>query len=180
MTLSTLTEMTDRVNEGALRPAPIPTDKKSLEFIRAVLKHSIAPSKIADLVKTLREMRSDVQTCVTKLEATFQHVHTLYDIMRSGLTPTTSRTSFTSTSTNLTVRMKLAAWLKGREGIGGAFKQSESTSVSHPVSSQASSHFIFGFSFVDILKNSTWRLRKTLTYQMISLLETLTYFNLNK
>ena len=163
MTLSALTEMTDRMDESALRPAPLPANKKSLGFIRAVLKHSIMPSKIADLVKSLREMRSDVQTCVTKLEATFQHVHTLYDMMRNGLTSIASRTSLTSTSTNLTVRIKLAAWLKRWEGTWRPFRQPESTSVSHPVSSQALSHIIFGFSFVDFLNHSTWLLRETLT-----------------
>ena len=163
MTLSTLTEMTDRMDESALRPAPLPADKKSLQFIRAVLKHSITPSKIADLVKTLRDMRSDVQTCATKLEATFQHVHTFYDMMNNGLARITSQTSLTSTSTNLTVRIKLAAWLKRWEGTWGPFKQPEPTSVSHTVSSQALSHLIFGFSFVDFLNHSTWLLRETLT-----------------
>src|SRR5258706_4970084 len=131
-----LTQMTDKMNEDDLRPMPLPSDKKSLEFIRAVLKHSFTPSKITDLVRALREMRSDVQTCLTKLEATFQYVHTLYDMMSNGLARTTSRTSIFSTSTNLTVRIKLAAWLKGWEGTWGPFRQPEFTSVSHPASFQ--------------------------------------------
>ncbi len=135
-----LTQMTDKMNEDDLRPAPLPSDKKSLEFIRAVLKHSITPSKITDLVKALWEMRSDVQTCFTKLEATFQYVRALYDMMSNGLVRNASRTSLTSTSTNLTVRIKLAAWLKGWEGTWGPFRRREPTSVS--LQSPLGHHFI--------------------------------------
>ena len=103
-TLSTLTQMTDRMHQDDLRPAPLPSNTKSLEFIRAVLKHSITPSKITDLIDALREMRVEVQACLTKLEAAFQHVHSLYDIMNHGLARTASRESFSSTSTNLTPR----------------------------------------------------------------------------
>ena len=146
--------MTNKMNEDDLRPAPLPSDKKSLDFIRAVFKHSITPSKITDLVKTLREMRSDVQTCLTKLEATFQHVHTLCDMMSNGLGRITSRTSITSTSTNLSVRIKLADWLKGWEGTWGPFRQRESTSVSQPVSSQTPFHLIDGPSSVNFFNHS--------------------------
>ena len=124
------------MNEDDLRPVPLPSDRKSLEFIRAVFKHSITPLTITDLVKALREMRSNVQTCLTKLEATFQHVHTLYDMMSNGLGRTASRTTDISTSTNLSVRIKLTDWLKRWEGTWGPFGKRESTSVSHPVSSR--------------------------------------------
>ena len=145
-TFSTLTQMTDRTDSDDLRPAPLPSNKKSLEFTRAVLKHSFTPSKITDLVKGLRDMRSDVQTCSTKLEATFQHVHILYDIMSNGLARVASQESIFSTSTNLTVRINLAAWLKGLARKWRLSKLRRSTSVSHPVSSQTPSHFIFGLS----------------------------------
>ena len=59
-----LTLMTDRTNSDDLRPAPLPSNKKSLEFIRAVLKYNFTPSKITDLVKALRDVRSDVQGCL--------------------------------------------------------------------------------------------------------------------
>ena len=134
-TFSTLTQMTDRTNSDDLRPAPLPPNKKSLEFTRAILKHSFTPSKITDLVKGLRDMRSDVEKCLTKLETTFQHVHALYDIMNHGLERIASRGSIFSTSTNLTVRIKLADWLKGLEGTWGLSRQRKSTSVSRPVSS---------------------------------------------
>ena len=141
-TFRTLTEMTDRTNSDDLRPAPLPSNKKSLEFTRAVLKHSFTPSTISDLVKGLRDMRSDVQTCLTKLETTFQHVHDLYYIMNNGLARNASRASMFSTSTNLTVRIQLAGWLKGLEGAWGLSRERGSTSVSHPVSSQTTSHLI--------------------------------------
>ena len=134
-TFSTLTQMTDQTNSDDLRPAPLPPNKKSLEFIRAVLRHSFTPSKITDLVKSLRNMRSDIETCLTKLETTFQHVYSLYDIMNHGLERIASRASIFSTSTNLTLRIRLADWLKGLEGTWGLFRQRKSTSVSHTASS---------------------------------------------
>ena len=119
-------------------------------------------------------MRSDVQTCLTELEATFQHVQTLYYMMSNGLCRITSRTSVALTSTNLSVRIKLADWLKGWEGTWGPFKQRESTSVSQPVSFQTSSHLIIGFSSVAFLNHSMWMLLETLAYQVTSSLEILT------
>ena len=147
-TFSTLTQMTDQTNSDDLRPAPLPSDKKSLEFTRAILKHSFTPSKITDLVRGLRDMRSDIEMCLTELETTFQHVHTLYDVMNHGLARTASRASKLSTSTTLTVRIQLAAWLKGWEGTRGLSRQHKSTSVSHLVSCRTISHLAFGFSFV--------------------------------
>ena len=139
-TFSVLTQMTDGTNSDDLRPVPSTLHKKSLEFTRAVLKHSFTPSTVTDLVEGLRDMRSDVETCLTKLETSFQRVHALYDIMNHGLKRRASRASIFSTSTNLTVRSKLAAWLKGWEGTWRPFRQRESTSVSHPVSLRR--HFI--------------------------------------
>ena len=119
-TFSALTQMTDRTISDDLRPDPLPSNKKSLEFTRAVLKHNLTPNRITDLAKSLRDMRSDVTRCTTRLETTFQHVHTLYDIMNNGLARTASRTSILSTATNLTSRIQLADWLKGREGAWGS------------------------------------------------------------
>jgi len=132
--------MTDRDD---LRPAPLPSNKKSLEFTRAVLKHSFAPSKITDLVKCLRETRSDVQMCLAKLETTYQHLQTLYYITSNSMARTPSRTSFFSTSTNLTVRIELAAWLKRWEETRRPSIQRKATPVSHAVSSQTLFHLLF-------------------------------------
>ena len=142
VTFSTLTQMTDRTKSDDLRPAPLPSNTKSLEFTRAVLKHSFTPSKITDLVKGLRDMRFDVETCLTKLETTFEHVHALYDITNNGLARIASRGSFFSTSTNLTVRVQLAAWLKGLEDTWGLSGPHRSISVSHSFSSHTASHLI--------------------------------------
>ena len=149
-----LTQMTVRMNGDDWRPAPLPSNKKSLKFIRSVLKHHLTPSKITGLVKALREMRSDVQTCLTELEDTFQYVYILYHTMSNGLARITSGTSILSSSTNLTVRIKLAAWLKGWEGTWGTFRERESTSVSHPVSVQKPFHLI-GFSLVTFFNHNT-------------------------
>ena len=150
-TFDTLTQMTDRTNSDDLRPVPLPSNRKSLEFTRVVLKHSFAPSKITDLVKCLRETRSDVQMCLTKLESTFQHVQTLYTIMGNGLARSSSRTSIFSTSTNLTIRIELAARLRRWEEIWGISLQYKSTSVSRAVSSQTPFHLFYSYRFVALL-----------------------------
>jgi len=147
-TFNTLTEMTDRTNPDNLRPALLPPNKKSLEFTQAVLRHSFAPSKITDLVRCLRETRYDVQMCLTRLETTFQHVRTLYDIMGNGLARIASRASIFSTSTNLTVRVELAAWLKRLEKTWGRSIPRRSNSVSHVASSQTPFQFFYSYRFV--------------------------------
>ena len=143
-TFNMLTQMTDRANSDDLRTAPLPSNKKSLEFIRAVLEHNFTQATIADLVKSLRDMRSDVETCLTELEATFQHVLALYDVMKNGLTPITSRGSIFSTATNLTARIKLAAWLNGWEETWRPFRQREPTPVGHPSLSRTPFYLIIG------------------------------------
>ena len=151
-TFNTLTRMTDKANSGDSRPAPLPSNKKSLEFIQAVLRHSFTPSKIAGLVKALREMRSDVQTCLTKLETTFQHVRTLYDIMNNGLARIVSRTSIFSTSTNLTLRIKLSDWLERRERTWGILSRRNMTPVSRSIYRQVSYGSHLDFSFMNFFK----------------------------
>ena len=152
-TFSTLTQMMGRTGSDDLRLAPLPSNKKSLEFTRAVLKHSFTPSKITDLVQSLRDMRSDVMRCITRLETTFQHVHTLYDIMNNGLARVASRASSFSTSTNLTVRVQLADWLKGWEGTWGLSTQDRSTSVSHPDLLSNTISFYFWLQLRDFLQS---------------------------
>ena len=147
-TFDMLTKMTDQTNSDDLRPAPLPSNKKSLEFTRAVLKHSFTASKIADLVKGLRDMRSDAKVCLTELEASFQHTLDLYGDMKHGLERITSRGSFFSTSTNLRARIDLLTWLKEWEETWVAIRQRESTSVSHLVSSHTPFSLIIGLHFV--------------------------------
>ena len=151
-TFNTLTQMTEKTNSDDSRPAPLPSNKKSLEFIQAVLRHSLMPSKIADLVKALREMRSDVQICLTKLETAFQHVDTLYNIMNNGLMRIVSRASIFSTSTNLTIRIKLYNWLKRREKTWGLFNRHNTTSVSRSIHCQMSYGPHLDSSFMNFFK----------------------------
>ena len=151
-TFNTLTQMTDKANSDDSRLAPLPSNKKSLEFTQAVLRHSLMPSKIADLVKALQEMRSDVQTCLTKLETTFHHVNTLYNIMNNGLARIVSRASIFSTSTNLTIRIKLYNWLKRREKTWDLFSRPNTTSVSRSIHRQMSYGPHLDFSFMIVFK----------------------------
>jgi hypothetical protein len=129
-TFNTLTQMTDRKNSNDLQPNPLPDNKKSMAFVQAVLKHSLAPSKVTDLVKGLQDMRSDIQMCLKKLDVTFQHARNLYDISNNGLARPPSRGSIFSTSTNLTLRVKLFDWLKRREGTWGLSRRHELDPVS--------------------------------------------------
>jgi hypothetical protein len=130
-TFNKLTQMTDRKNSHDLQLNPLPDNKKSMAFVQAVLRHSLAPSKVTDLVKGLQDMRSDIQTCLKKLDATFQHARNLYDISNNGLPRISSGTSIFSTSTNLTLRIKLFDWLKRREGIWGLSRRHKLDPVSH-------------------------------------------------
>ena len=100
-----------------------PDDKGSLAFALAVFKHNLAPSKTACLVKSLRDMRSDVQKCLRKLDTAFQHSWTLYIAMSNGLSRVATNGTTFSTSSTLTARIKLVDWLKDREGTWGMSKQ---------------------------------------------------------
>ena len=151
-TFNTLTQMTDKANSDDSRLAPLPSNKKYLEFTQAVLRHSLAPSKIASLVKALREMRSDVQSCLTKLETTFHHLHTLYDIMNNGLARSVSRASIISTSTNLTIRNNLSDWLKRREKTWGLLRRRNVTPVSRSIHRQMSYGPYLDFSSMNFFK----------------------------
>ena len=149
---NTLTQMTDKANSDDSRPTPLPSNNKYLEFTQAVLRHSLTPSKIAGLVKVLREMRSDVQSCLTKLETTFHHVHTLYDIMNNGLTHIVSRASIFSTSTNLTIRNNFSDWLKRCEKTWGLRSRRNMTPVSRSIYRQSSYGPHLDFSLMKFFK----------------------------
>jgi len=89
----------------------LPIDTRSFAFVQAVLKHNLAPSKTTNLLRCLRDMRSEIEKCLRDLENSFQHLWTLYIAMTNGL----ARTSMLSTSTTLTARIKLVGWLKDRQ-----------------------------------------------------------------
>ena len=87
----------------------------ALKFVQAVLRHNLAPSKVNNLLKCIRAMRSEIQRCLRKLDNTFQHVWNLYTATTNGLTRIASCISDLSTSTALTARIKLVARLKDFE-----------------------------------------------------------------
>ena len=112
-----------------LRSIALPTNVKSLGYVRAVLKHNLSPSKIADLIDGLRVMQSEIQACLEKLEASFKHINDLYSFANNRLVRVVTTTSLVSTSTMLTARIKLAGWLKRREGTWGLSSRGRSTTV---------------------------------------------------
>ena len=124
-TFALLKQLTDQTTaqESRLQSLTLPDDIMSFAFVQAVLKHHLAPSKTASLVKTLRNMRSEIQTCMKKLENAFQHSWKLYTAMSHGLARVTTKESTFSTSTALTARIKLVGWLKDREDTWGISKQ---------------------------------------------------------
>ena len=84
----------------------------SLKFVQAVLRHNLAPSKVNNLLKCVRTMRSEIQRCLRKLDNTFQHVWNIYTATTNGLARVASNLS---TSTALTARIKLVDRLKDFE-----------------------------------------------------------------
>jgi len=104
-----------KAEELMLSSRTLPTDTRSLEFVQAVLKHNLAPSKTTNLLRCLRDMRSEIQKCLRNLGNSFQHLWTLYIAMTNGLARVATNGSILSTSTTLTARAKLVGWLKNRE-----------------------------------------------------------------
>ena len=68
-------------------------------------------------------MRSEIQACFEKLESSFRHVNDLYTFASNRLVRVSRSTSIFSTSTMLSARIKLAGWLKQREGTWGLSKR---------------------------------------------------------
>ena len=120
--LKRLTDQT-AAHESTLHSISSPNDPKSLAFVLAVLKHTLAPSEITNLVKGLRDMRSEIQMCSRKLDTAYQHSWRLYTATSNGLARVTTNESTFSTSTTLTARIKLVGWLKDREGTWGISRQ---------------------------------------------------------
>jgi len=130
-TFTVLGRLTDRAEseKSNLQSIALPANEKSLAYVQAVLKHSFSPSKVSDLVNNLKGMQSEVRTCLEKLEGAFGHVNALYGIIDNHLARVATSTSTVSTSTMLTARIKLAGWLKRREGTWGLSTRGRSTTV---------------------------------------------------
>ena len=120
--LKRLTDQTE-AQESRLHSLSPPDDTKTLEFVQAVLRHNFAPSTTTNLVKSLRDMRSEIQMCLRKLETAFQHTWRLYGAMSNGLARAPTNGSTLSTSTTLTARINLVDWLKNRQGTWAISRQ---------------------------------------------------------
>jgi len=111
-----LTDQT-KAKESKLHSLPLPDDIRSLAFLQVVLKHNLAPSKPTNLLKSLRDIRSEIQTCLRKLDTAFQHTQELYTTMANMLTRVATNVSILSTSTTLTARIQLLSWLENTCGV---------------------------------------------------------------
>ena len=124
-TFAVLEQLTDRAEAEVsnLQSLALPTNEKSLAYVQAILKHNFSPSKVADLANNLQSMQSEIQACFEKLESSFGHVNDLYTFANNRLVRVSTSTSIVSTSTMLSARIKLASWLKQREGTWGLLKR---------------------------------------------------------
>ena len=124
-TFGLLERLTDQsqAEESKLQSLSLPDDTRSLAFVQTVLRHNLAPSTTTSLVKSVRDMRTEIQMCLRKLDTTFQHTWRLYTAMSNGIARISTNGSTTSTSTALTARIKLVGWLRDRQGTWGISKQ---------------------------------------------------------
>jgi len=120
--LERLTDQTE-AQESRLDSLSLPDDTRSLAFVQAIFKHNLAPSKTTNLVKSLRDMRSEIQMCLRKLDTAFEHCWKLYTAMSNGLARVATNQSTFSTSTKLTARIKFVDWLNVREGTWGVSRK---------------------------------------------------------
>ena len=128
-TFAVLERLTGRAEaeKTNLQSITLSANEKSLAYVQAVLRHSFSPSKIASLVDNLKRMQFEIRACHEKLESVDKHVDKLYTINQNRLERVETSSS---TSTMLSARIKLAGWLKRREGIWKLGSRSTSTKVS--------------------------------------------------
>ena len=130
-TFAVLEQLTGRAEaeKTNLQSITLPSNEKSLAYVQAVLRHNFSPSKVASLVDNLKRMQFEIRACLEKLESVYQHVNDLYTINHNRLERVATSSSTVSTSTILTARIKLADWLKRREGIWKLGNRNTSTKV---------------------------------------------------
>ena len=128
--LKRLTGQTE-AQQSRLHSLSPPDGTGPLAFVLAVLRHNLMPSEITGLVKSLQDMRIEIQMCLKKLDTVFQHSWRLYTAMSNGLARVQTNESTFSTSTTLPARINLVDWLKDREDIWGISRQrNRATTVS--------------------------------------------------
>ena len=120
--LKRLTDQTES-EEATLRANALPSKKRSLAFVCAVLKYNVSPETIDEIVSNLREMQTEVEDCLRYLEISLNDVCDLHDFFHRRLVRV-SICSHLSTSTTLTARVQLVGWL---ENFGGRLGFSERT-----------------------------------------------------
>jgi len=126
-THNTLKQLTDQTeSEEATLHANIPSKKRSLAFVRAVLTYNVSPQKIDEMISNLKQMQTEIQDRLRNLVTSFNDVYIAYDFSHRQLmrTPTSA-----STSTTLPARLQLANWLETFGGRGSS-KRSRSETVS--------------------------------------------------
>ena len=113
-TYNTLKRLTDQTEsqEGTLRANALPSKKRSLAFVLAVLKYNVSPETIDEMISNLRKMQTEIQDHLKSLETSFDDVQDSYDFFHQQLVRVPTSSSLISTSTTLTVRVQLASWLE--------------------------------------------------------------------
>jgi len=130
----TLKQFTDQSEseKATLRANALPSKKRSLAFVRAVLKYNVSPQTIDEMISNLRGMQTEVQDCLRNLETSFSDVGDFLDIFHRQIVQVPAAGSLYSTSTTLTARVLLVSWLEkfvGRRGSSDR-SQNESRTVS--------------------------------------------------
>jgi len=98
--------------EDTLRTNALPSKKRSLAFVLAVLKYNVSPEMIDGMISNLREMQTEIQDHLKSLETSFDDVKDSYDSFHRQLMRVPTPSSLFSTSTTLTARVRLASWLE--------------------------------------------------------------------
>ena len=131
-TLNRLTDQTES-EEGTLRANALPSKKRSLAFVLAVLKHNVSPETIDEMIRNLREMQKEIQDRLKNLETSFNDVQNSYDFFHQQLVRVPTSSSLFSTSTTLTVRVQLASWLEKFGGRGFSERRRKGNNVVSPL-----------------------------------------------
>jgi hypothetical protein len=124
-TNSTLKRLTDQTEseEAILRANVLPSKKRSLAFVRAVLKYNMSPQTMDEMISNLRGMQTEIQNCLRSLETSFNDVQDSYDFFHRQFAQV-STYSLLSTSTTLPARVQLVSWL-GKLKFGGQRESSK-------------------------------------------------------
>ena len=131
-TLEQLTGQTDP-EEGTLCANPLPSKKRPLAFVLAVLKYNVSPETMDEMIGNLRKMQTEIQGHLKNLERSFKDVQDSYDFFHQQLMRVPTSSSLLSTSTALTARVQLASWLKHFGGRGFSERRRKGNGVVSPL-----------------------------------------------